>query len=910
MKKALWVLCISVAISSTSLFAQNKILSVDDYHEWSRIIGTSISNDGNWMAYALRPNGGDDTLYVQSLTGNQVYDIKYGSNLSFSDDSKWAAYLINVDQQTRQRLARERKPIHQKAELLNLETGDKVTIDRYNRMEFTNNSQYWAVHRKKPDTDNSRHRGSDLIVRHINTGSVMNIGNVAEFSFNKRGDMLAYIIDADGKSGNGAYVMNLGTGAVATLDSDEAIYTGLTWDDDNALRSEWNSKGRKLALFKGHDSDSLIHRTNSVLVFDRLDRTSVSIVLEPADYQVFPDGMVISQNRSLSWSEDGRRLFLGIRVQEPHVKMSRDTIPNVDVWHWNDDRIQSVQMRRANADRNFTYLSVFEPSSKTFIQLADDEMRTVLTTRHNQYMVARDETPYTSDINWGVSPADLYRVNIHNGERVQFAEEINRPMGSSPDGRFYLYQKNSELFVFDLQSGTNTNISESAPVSFENTEHIYPHENPPYGVAGWTQDGRYVIVNHKYDLWMLALNGSRATNITQGIGDAEEIIFRYVSINPEERFIDTRNDLLLSAFGDFTKKNGFYSLRVGNAPRQLVYDDVNFGNPSKALNADKVILTRQTFVDFPDFYATNTRFGNFSKITDANPQQTNYAWGSRKLIDFETTTGVKLQGTLTLPANYEPGKRYPTLVYFYEKMSDRHNTYSMPVYDDRPHISTYASNGYLVFMPDVSLDEGAPGTSSLESITSAVNRIVELGYADPDRIGLQGHSWGGYQSSFILTQTDIFAAIVTGAPPTNLQSFYNNIYGSSGTVHHGIMEIGQVRMGRGVTPWSHPDVYHRENPMAHVPNINTPFMILHGTEDGAVDWSQGLELYNAARRNGKEVIFLSYPGEAHHLQNEANAKDFLVRMQQYFDYYLRGIEAPKWMTDGIPHLEKLYNRAE
>ncbi|MEO1023910.1 MAG: prolyl oligopeptidase family serine peptidase, partial [Bacteroidota bacterium] len=276
----------------------------------------------------------------------------------------------------------------------------------------------------------------------------------------------------------------------------------------------------------------------------------------------------------------------------------------------------------------------------------------------------------------------------------------------------------------------------------------------------------------------------------------------------------------------------------------------------------------------------------------------------------ENGRGQKVQGTLTLPANYEEGKTYPTIIYFYETMSDRHHQYAFPRYDDRPHMSTYASNGYAVFMPDILFEEGRPGTSSLDGISAAVQAVIDEGVADPDRIGLQGHSWGGYQSSFIVTQTDIFKAVVTGAPPTNLESFYNNIYGNTGTNHHGIMEIGQVRMGRGVTPWTHRALYQEQNPMFHVPNISTPFMILHGTDDGAVDWSQGLEFYNAARRMGKEVIFLSYPGEGHHLRNEANSKDFLVRMMEYFDYYVKGEEPADWILDGVPHLQKKYEKAK
>jgi dipeptidyl aminopeptidase/acylaminoacyl peptidase len=219
-------------------------------------------------------------------------------------------------------------------------------------------------------------------------------------------------------------------------------------------------------------------------------------------------------------------------------------------------------------------------------------------------------------------------------------------------------------------------------------------------------------------------------------------------------------------------------------------------------------------------------------------------------------------------------------------------------------MATYASNGYLVLQPDVVYEIGKPGTSALDCVTSAVKKVIELGYADPAHIGLQGHSWGGYQSSFIVTQTDMFAAVVTGAPPTDLTSFYDTLYRSSGNIQQGIMEVGQVRMGAGVTPWSAHVLYESQSPIHNAPNIKTPFMIMQGTADNAVDAGQGLEFYAAARRLGKQVILLSYPDEPHHLGKRENQKDFQVRMKQYFDHYLKGAPAPLWMTDGVPQIKK------
>ena len=901
---------IALVVCALVANAQQKTLSIKDYSKWSRVVSTSISNDGKWMTYGLRPNGGDDTLFVKNIDSEKVFKIKYAINPSFSENSKWVSYIIEPNEAEEKKLKKNKKTIFNTAGLMNLETGSKESYDRVDSREFSPNSQFYVVLRKKSTDDNSKHEGKDLVLRNLQNGSVTNIGNVSSYSFNKKGTHLAYTVDANGKIGNGIYLLTLASGEVKALDSDTVSYSNLTWDDSRSHRKAWANKGKHLAALKAPQSDTVLHKNNTLVVltnvgtpaYKKQSYTSSAISGVKA-------GMIISENGDIAWSEDGNTVFFGIREQEKKIKMSKDTIANVDVWHWKDEYIQSVQMRRSNANKRFTFLCALDLTSGKPVQLADESIREILSSKHNQFAIGRSEKPYIDDVNWGVSPADLYRVNVKTGARDVFAKKVSRPLGYSPDGKYYLYQVDSSLHVYDVTTNRATNVSKSAPVRFMDMEHPYPHEKPPFGVAGWTSDGKNVIVNHKYDLWMLALDGSKATNITAGLGNKEEIRFRYVSIDPMEQFIDLKKPIVLDAYGEWTKKSGFYSVVVGQTPTPLVYQDKEFGNPVKALQADRVIYTVQTFTDFPDYYVSSANFSNPKKLTNANPQQKQYAWGKRVLVDYTNSKGQKLQGTLTLPANYKEGEKYPMIVYFYEKMSQNHHNYSMPTYDDRPHMSLYSSNGYLVFMPDNVYEVGRPGTSSLDCISSAVKKVIDLGYVDPKRIGLQGHSWSGYQSSFILTQTDMFACVVTGAPPTNLESFYNNIYGSSGTNHHGIMEVGQVRMGLGATPWVAREAYQRESPMFHAPKIKTPFMILHGTTDGAVDWGQGLEFYNAARRLDKEVIFLSYPNEGHHLAVEANQIDFLNRMQQYFDHYLKNGAEPAWMKEGIPNLQKKYDRA-
>jgi dipeptidyl aminopeptidase/acylaminoacyl peptidase len=364
--------------------------------------------------------------------------------------------------------------------------------------------------------------------------------------------------------------------------------------------------------------------------------------------------------------------------------------------------------------------------------------------------------------------------------------------------------------------------------------------------------------------------------------------------------------LVLQAYGEWTKKSGWWVREPDGRLRPLVYDDHGFDGLARAERGSRVIFTRQTFEESPDVWSAPDvgAVAQAARVTNANPQLAEYAWGKRVLVEFTSGKGQRLHGTLTLPANYEPGKKYPMIVYFYERLSQNMHQFSMPVYDDRPHFSTYASNGYLIFMPDIVYEEGRPGSSALDCVTSGVKKVVELGYADPQHIGIQGHSWGGYESSFLITQTDMFKAAVIGAPPANLVSMYDQLYKNTGTANAGIFEIGQVRMGEDKNPWTAHELYESQSPVHHVQDIKTPFLILQGTDDGAVDWLQGVELYNAARRFGKNVIFLSYPGENHHLAKKENTKDFQIRMKQYFDHYLKGAPAPTWMTEGVPHLRK------
>jgi dipeptidyl aminopeptidase/acylaminoacyl peptidase len=925
-----------------------KVLNLPDYGRWNRITSTSLSPDGKWTSYAYQPNEGDATLFVKQLDGDKVFTIPIGSapaaggdaagggrggaggGVQFSDDSRFVVYYVNPPEPAGGRGGaggggrggRGGAPpagggggparAVRRLEVLDLSTGDKFPVPNAASFKLAKGSAWLAVRLNKVPADTA-FKGGDLVLRDLKSATTRNVGNVNLYEFDESGHMLAYTVDAAGHFGNGVYLMNMSNGETRELSSSALEYDQLSWSDE----------GAGLVVLRGEKSREMKQRDNMMLAWTNVGTAGAqSFVLDPAKDAALK-GMVVSEYTAPKFSKDGSRIFVGIKEQEPEVPAADSLKANVDVWHWKDPEPQTVQIVRIQQERRATLPAAYLLASRKVVRLGDDDMRTATPTPNGKWAIGRNDVAYRGTVEWGAQRADMYRVNTETGERTLIDKTLSRTMGTSPDSKWFLYLKDKKVRAFNLETAKVVDLDAGPGKSFLNEDDDHPYEIPVWGVGGWSKDGNSVLLYDKFDVWQLSLTGGKPVNLTAGVGRAQQIQFRVVRLGAgggrggrgggggrggagagDEEALDLSKPVLLSAYGDRTKKSGYWQVMAGEAPKPLIWADKDITGAQKAENADRVIFTQQTFTEFPDFWATDASFASPRKITDANPFLKEYAWGSKILIDFTNSKGKKLQGTLTLPAGYQPGKKYPMLVYFYEIMSNEHHHFSMPAFDDRPQMSTYASNGYLVFQPDVVYEIGKPGTSAVDCVTSGVKKVIELGYADPKHIGLQGHSWGGYQSSYIVTQTDMFAAVVTGAPPTDLISFYDELYKQTGTVQQGIMEVGQVRMGANVTPWTAKDLYEQQSPVFNVQKIHTPFMILQGTADGAVDWDQGLEFFNAARRNGKEVIFLSYPNEPHHLAIKENQKDFQIRMKQFFDHYLMGKPAPQWMTDGVPQTKK------
>ena len=866
-----------------------RVMSIEDYARWRSIESVAISDDGNWMTYGYSHHRADDTLYVRSLRTEQEYEIERGADPEFSDDSRWVVYTINKTFDEAEKLRKDRKAVPKQAGLLNLTTGKRIVWENVDSFEFSTGSGFLALKMDAADAD-ADFDGADLVLRSLSGGYDEVIGNVNEFSFNKAGTRLAHTIDASGRNGNGLYLYDLSSGVRRVLDSDTLEFSRLTW----------NEEGTALAALKGWKPDSLTERQNGLVAFTDVTAAPVAVHVDPTGIKDFPDGFVISEKAELSFSEDVSSVFFGIRAQEAEFKEDEDDpVANVDIFHWNDDRIQTVQAVQAGRDRNFTFKAAFNIPTGGFLQLSDSGMRNIEITRDGNWGIGNNDRPYVSD--WREEQADYYRVDTRTGERTLMFEGQKRTLGISPDSKHFLYWKDGHVWDYAIEAGRSINLTASATVSFVNEQFDRPGTKPPFGVAGWSKDGNSVVLNHRYDFWLQPLDGSPATVLTEGYGDENRVQLRYERLDPEERFIDLSEPIVLSAHGDRSKRYGYFVLEDGNL-HERVWDDLRAANLVKAKHANRVILTKETFQMFPDYYASDMRMRRHERITNANPWQSEYRRGHSILIEYRNKDGVPLQGILSIPDSYRTGQRLPMLVDFYEKNS--HNLYRYPraIFRDTPMFGKYVSNGYLVLLPDVHFNTGTTHDDMLDCVEAATRKVIELGYADPDRIGLHGHSFSGGGASYIATRSNMFAAIVAGAAPIDLAAEFNILFRGSGQNNHQYDIHGQGRYG--TDPFTNFELYRSQSPITWVATMDTPLLYLHGEEDGSVEYLQGMEFYNALRFLGKPIIFASYPDEGHHLGKLENQKDFMTRMEQFYDHYLKGAPAPDWMVYGVPYLQK------
>jgi acetyl esterase/lipase len=840
--------------------------------------------------------------------------------------------------------------------IVNLTNGEKVNVPKVRRFAFSGEMGGWiALHRYGPDAAagaagaagaappgrgggagapaadaprDTRPRGTDLILRELKTGTEINIGNVSEFGFNKSGKYLALVIDAADQAGNGLQIRDMSLGTITSLDTDKAFYE----------RMAWTQEGDALAMLKGMDDRAYRERLFTVVGFTGFGSGAPKkIVYDPKQDKSFPAEMSISGNRTPMWTEDRGALIFGIAdltkaprpagrgnaaPAEGAAPEGGDTggraggpapdpneRPNLVVWHYKDARLQSQQTVQENQDRSFNYVTMYRVGENVMVRIADEEVPDIQITGRGQWAIGTSDQAYELMSNHnGQSFRDVYAIDTKTGRKTVIKKNLRWGNSSSPDTTKYLYYDTRHFYVYDTATGIARNLTEKVPTSFVNVEDDHNIVDPPTQVIGWTSDNQNVLISDRWDIWKVPVSGTEAAvNLTvNGRKDSIRYQGRVPGIYLNERGIDLSKPQYFSVMAEWTKRAGYGVLEPGKTGlKMLLWEDANIGGLQKAEKGDVWLYRKETPTQAPQVYVTDATLSAGRKIVDMAPEADSLAWSSgAQLIEFKNDKGERLQASLYLPANYEKGKQYPTIVYIYERLTQGHYSYGRPTANGFSR-QAYTSNGYAVLQPDIKYYVNDPGMSAAWTLPAAVRAAVATGVVDPKRVGLHGHSWGGYQTAFTITQTDTFAAAIAGAPLTDMISMYSVIYKNSGGTNGAIFESSQGRFTTG--PWANWEAYSRNSPVFHAAKVKTPLVILHNDQDGAVDFTQGVEYFNTLRRLEKPVVLLEYPGENHGLARPANQQDYTVRMKEFFDHFLKGAPAPDWWKDGIPRLKMQEN---
>ncbi len=961
--KPVFFTLILASLLTFTAFAQTKRpLTHQDYDAWKSIQAPQLSRDGKWVAYALMPQDGDGEIIVRNIASGAEWKANRGFRpptppadpgeagppVAFGPANRAVRPFITADNKfvlfviepTKAELAKAKKDKKKPEEMpknalgiLDLANGQVTRIEKVKSFQVPEDGIGWIAYQleakpeekkpeaeaPKPGDDNEdlqqrggarmagarpggkKEYGSDVVLRNLYDGKERTFSDALEFSLSKDAKTLVFTVSAKKEEANGVFVMTPIVDAAPTeLLAGKGKYSKLTWDEDQT----------QLAFASDKDDAAAKQPKIKLYYWKRGDAAKATEIVANTSAG-FRSEFVISDRAGINFSPDGSKLYLGTAPPPEPEKDPNETDANsddkvvADLWHYQDDYIQPMQKVRAPQDASRSYRAVYHLKEKKFVQLADATLQNVNPAQAGAWAVGTDDRAYRRAIGYesfGVN-TDSYLVNTMDGSRKPLLTKSRFGLTLSPNGKYALHYDGKHWNTISLPDGKVINLTAKLSVAFWQEDDDHPDVPGPYGFGAWVKDDKYVLLYDQYDVWQIAPDGSSAKNLTDGMGRKDKIVLRPLRLDPDERFVDPTKPLLLAAESEVTRDSGFYRDKVdGGMPEKLHWAAKDFGAPTKAKDADVLLFTASRFDEYPDLLVTNASFKDPKKVSNAGEQLSKFSWGKSELIQFKNTDGVTLSGILTKPDNFDPTKKYPMIVYLYEKLSQGLHWFVEPRPMHSINPSLYASNGYLVLQPDIVYTIGYPGQSALQCVLPAVQAVVDKGFVNEAAIGIQGHSWGGYQIAYMVTQTNRFKAAAPGALVANMTSAYSGIRWGTGLPRQAQYEHTQSRIGGSL--WEQPMRFLENSPIFRVDRVQTPILMLHNDGDDAVPWYQGIEYYLGLRRLGKEVYMFNYNGEPHGIRKRQNQKDYARRMQEFFDHKLKGAPLPDWMEKGIPYLQR------
>ncbi|MFC0876597.1 alpha/beta hydrolase family protein [Saccharicrinis sp. FJH2] len=906
---------------STFSFSQKRPVQISDFNNWNSITEIKLSNSGNKIAYRLKPGKGDSRTIVYDVNKDKPDTFHLSTGLKFSGDANLAAFKIEPSlQQEREAKKMEKPKAKQPKDSLGIYLFAKDSMVKFPKLKnfdipekngnwvaFTTEEKYLppedttiadSLKTKKPKLPKG---GNNLVIFNGSTLDTILIRNVTDFHWSKAGNILAYAVEKeDSVTTSSVHYFDPKTRQKHTVNTITGKVTKLTTDDD----------GEQMAWLSS--TDTLKIKTWQ-LEFYSIKDNKVSIIADTLS-KALPTGWAPSEHSGLSFSESGERLYFGSApkpVQEPKDTLLNGEKVSLDIWSWNDLELQPRQKLNLKRDKNRTYAAVYLVDKNKVVQLADKNLKYVRysTKWDKKYALLYTADPYLRASNWtGKFINDYYLSDINTGERKLLVKAKDR-VNISPDENYAVYfqPSDSNYYIIDIRKGKSHILNKSISTMLVNEENDIPFDPGNYGIGGWSKNDAYIYLYDRYDIWQVDPKGKTdPINLTNG--RESKTSYRFIDLDKDHDYMDPGQKQLLKVFDEKTKDSGYANLdlQAHSGPVNIFFDAKYYSNPVKADDSDRMYYTRQDCNEYPDLWVCNREMTFNKKISDANPQKNDFIWNTVELVKWCSFNGDELEGLLYKPENFDPEKKYPMMVYFYERNADNLNRFNS-IYPSYSTINKtlYTSNGYLVFVPDIKYRIGYPGQSAYECIVSGVESLIDRhNWVDADHMALQGQSWGGYQTAYLVTQTNMFAAAMAGAPVSNMTSAYGGIRWGSGLSRMFQYEHTQSRIGG--TLWEKPLLYIENSPLFYANKVKTPLLIMHNDNDGAVPWYQGIEYFVALRRLDKPVWMLSYNNEPHNLKPSSwgNRMDLSTRMKQFFDHYLKDEEAPDWMINGVKAVDK------
>jgi dipeptidyl aminopeptidase/acylaminoacyl peptidase len=931
--KKIFVFFVITFMLSLVTSAQKVPLDQNVYDNWKSLSSPIISNDGNWVSYEINPQQGDGWLYICNILSGQKDSVFCATKATFSPDARYIVYQIKptyaeTRKAKKDKVKEDMMPKNNMGIRL-LEGNNSVTnIKHVKSFSIPESNSQWMAYllEKKPEdkkdikttADSSKvlktpsvkakkppePKGTELVILNPILNKEYRYNDVSEFVVSRDGMTISYLQVYSDTTKIDNFKVNI-------FDSRKETST---------MVFEGKGSAKKLSASKKGDEHSFIFAqdTSKIKVYDLylVKGFEKAVKIVDSSNAAMPKGWSVSENGNISFSEDGSRLFFGASekpVKEPEDTLLSDEKYKLDIWSWDDQVLQPMQKKQLEQDLKRSYQAVYHIDKGLMFQLANKDVPTVRTLQkgNNDIALGSSDLKYQKESSWeGDNPSDYYIVNVKTGVRTLILEKLDGRAYISPSGKYLVYWGIKDRVWVSLNIATQVKkvLTSSIKVPLYDELTDTPSEPVPYGIDGWMEDEKHILIRDRYDIWLTDLTATEIpVNITNGFGRKNNLTFQYQKLDPESEFIGKKEIMYFSAFNNDNKEAGFFTLKAGTTadPSKLVMGKCSYPRGLiKAKKADKLIWQEGTFIESPELYISDMNFGNIRKLSLTNPQQSKYNWGTVELVEWMSFDRQKLQGLLYKPENFDSSQKYPMIVYFYERSSDGLYNYNPPAPSASIINRTFAaSNGYLVFVPDIPYVIGYPGQSCYNAVISGTYDLLDkYKYIDKDRLGLDGQSWGGYQIAYLVTQTDLFACAYAGAAVSDMISAYGGIRWGTGMSRMFQYEHSQSRIGGSL--WEKPLQYVENSPIFWVPKINTPLLLMHNDADGAVPWYQGIEFITALRRLGKPAWLLSYNDEDHNLVRRPNRKDISIRKMQFFDHYLKGAPMPYWMKNGISQIEK------